>query len=360
MSIIDALTKGFQNVHRHWWILLIPILLDTFLWLGPRASREQLAAETLAELEAMVGELEIGQVLNEDQWAEAVASSEDMTVDDNAFAALRIGALGVPSLSAWSGTRLGSLSRYEVMWVAFLLLTDMPDLLVSLSAGPFYTPPVWQIPNAFVLFGLWLALIAAGIVIGSAYITAITGTLDQGGTFWSRTLTLSRRFAVFWALRAVVLFAMGLSLVLLLSTISVFSAGPDSLVTRGALGMVNLMVMIVIGLLAWISLYGIFFIPALALQEVSVWRAIWNSFNIVLRNFWPTVGLFTLINLIGGGLTILWQQLSTGSWLALVGIAGNAYVGTSLVTASLIYYQDRYARWQELLAELLQRSKRAT
>jgi hypothetical protein len=115
---------------------------------------------------------------------------------------------------------------------------------------------------------------------------------------------------------------------------------------------------IMIGLLAWVSFYGIFFIAALTVNSTSIWRAIWNSFNIVLRNFWATLGLFLLINLIGGGLTILWQQLSTGSWLTLVGIVGNAYIGTSLVTASLLFYRDRYTRWQELIAELLRRTKR--
>jgi hypothetical protein len=107
------------------------------------------------------------------------------------------------------------------------------------------------------------------------------------------------------------------------------------------------------GTLTWLSFYGIFFIASLVVNSASVWKAIWNSFNVVIRNFWPTLWLFILINLIGGGLTILWQQLSKGSWLTLIGIVGNAYIGTSLVTASLIFYQDRYEKWRAAIANLL-------
>jgi hypothetical protein len=116
--------------------------------------------------------------------------------------------------------------------------------------------------------------------------------------------------------------------------------------------------MLLISLLTWVSFYGVFIVAALAVNGVSIWRAIWNSFNVVLRNYWPTLGLFILINLIGGGLTILWQQLSTGSWLTFVGIVGNAYVGTGLVTASFLFYRDRYTRWQEMIAELLRQRQR--
>ncbi len=57
--------------------------------------------------------------------------------------------------------------------------------------------------------------------------------------------------------------------------------------------------------------------------------------------------------LLGGGMTLLWQRLSQGTWWTWIAIVGNAYIGTSLVTASLLFYQDRYTRWQEALAELL-------
>jgi hypothetical protein len=115
---------------------------------------------------------------------------------------------------------------------------------------------------------------------------------------------------------------------------------------------------VALGMVTWLSFYGIFFVAALVMNNTSIWQAIWNSFNVVLRNFGPTFMLYLLINLIGGGLTILWQRLSTGSWWTFVGIVGNAYVGTSLVAASLVFYHDRYTRWREAIAKLLSESGR--
>jgi hypothetical protein len=97
----------------------------------------------------------------------------------------------------------------------------------------------------------------------------------------------------------------------------------------------------------------------MVVNDASVWRAVLNSINVVLRNFWSTLWLFVLINLIGGGLTILWQQFSRGSLLTWVAIVGNAYISSSLIVASMLFYQDRYASWQQALTEhLVRQSKR--
>ena len=100
-------------------------------------------------------------------------------------------------------------------------------------------------------------------------------------------------------------------------------------------------------------------LAAMVVNDAPVLRAIWNSVGVVLRNFWSTLWLFVLINLIGGGLTILWQQVSHGAWTGLA-IVGNAYVGTSLIAASLLFYKDRYMRWQEAVAELLAKQGKQT
>jgi hypothetical protein len=270
----------------------------------------------------------------------------------NAFSVLRVGILGIPSLVAWGGARLGASSSYEAMWVTFLLMLDMPDLMVAISEAEFTQVAVWQVSNGVVWFLTLFAATFAGILIGGIYLTSISRGLDSEaapGGFGRHMLGFGARFLLFWVLRAVVLLAAGIPLGAILLVVS--SLLPPLGYILG---------MVLISLVTWVSFYGVFVVAALAVNQVSVWRAIWNSFNVVLRNYWSTLGLFLLINLIGGGLTILWQQLSTGSWLTFVGIVGNAYVGTGLVTASLIFYQDRYARWQELVAELLRRRQQIT
>jgi hypothetical protein len=66
--------------------------------------------------------------------------------------------------------------------------------------------------------------------------------------------------------------------------------------------------------------------------------------------------LFLSIIVISEGLDTLWRVPAEDSWLTLVGVAAHAFVSTSLLAASFIYYRDA-SRWlqrliqQSLLAE---------
>ena len=349
MGVIESLNKGFQVVSRHWWLILIPILLDTFLWLGPQASIQNIVIETTESLEA-----ELAGVPTEDmgEWFLIFREAlQEAAARYNAFSMLRVAMLGVPSLIIWGGAHLSSPSIYESLWVSFLRVTNMPDLLISVSDADFGNAPVWQIPGQ----GSWLlasiGLTFVGVTIGSIYMTVIAQSLNdptEGWAFWPRAWKLGRRFVLFWILRALALLILGIPFALTFALLMALNTGLALLFTSVALGMAT-----------WLSFYGSFVVAALVVNDAGVWRAILNSVNVVLRNFWPTLGLFVLINLIGGGLTILWQQLSRGSWWTWIAIAGNAYISSSLIAASLLFYQDRYASWQQALTELLaKQSKR--
>ena len=347
MSVIDSLSKGFQAVGRRWWLVLIPILLDSLLWLGPRLSVHSLLQDAMGAVDAQLSEMSSAD--NADWVGTLQGTFEDAVSGYNAFAALRVGVLSVPSLLAWGGARLGSPPMNEALWVSFLGVTNMPDLMLSVSDANFVVPAVWQIPNQGTWLLLTLSLTLAGIGAGSVYLTAIWQSLGMATDlppFWQRTLHLGKRCVAFLVVRAVALLILGIPLLIVMALLSAISTGAAMLFGT-----------IVLGLGTWLSFYLAFLAAALVASDVSIWRAIWNSFNIVLRNFWSTLWLFVLINLIGGGLTILWQRLSTGSWLTWIAIVGNAYIGSSLVAASLVFYQDRYQRWQQAIIELLSKTR---
>jgi hypothetical protein len=259
--------------------------------------------------------------------------------------------LGVPSLLIWGGAQLGSPSAYEGLWVSFLRTIDMSDLLAAIPRASFALPWVWEVGNE----GVWLLLVFGlsllGTALGSIYLTHVwqgTGPDLERPPFWVRVGKLGVRFVLFWLLRALVLALLGIPFVFAIALVSMFS--PQ---------LALLFASIALGLATWLSFYGTFVLTAMIVNDAPVLRAIWNSIGVVLRNFWPTLWLFILINLIGGGLTILWQQVSHGVWTGLAIIA-NAYVGTSLIAASLLFYQDRYMRWQEAVAELLAKQGKQT
>jgi hypothetical protein len=268
----------------------------------------------------------------------------------NLFTLLRARSLGMPSLLARGDTGLNMPSVYEVMWVYFLNMIEIPDLMISVSGATFLTAQTWTIQNQGVWLVASMGISVVGVLVGSIYFTMVSDSLDGKETpisFWPRVSRLVGRILFFWIVRAIALVIVGVPFFLLSAFLTFISQGIGVLFAISGLGA-----------LTWLSFYGIFFMASLVINEVSIWQAIWNSLNIVMRNFWTTLWLFVLINLIGGGLTILWQELSQGSWLTLVGIVGNAYIGSGLLAGSLVFYQDRYTRWRESIANMLGDNKK--
>jgi uncharacterized membrane protein YdcZ (DUF606 family) len=59
----------------------------------------------------------------------------------------------------------------------------------------------------------------------------------------------------------------------------------------------------------------------------------------LVRAFLPGTGLFLLLAIIlAQGLDSLWLAAPDSSWLNLVGITGHAFIYTSLLAASYVYY----------------------
>jgi hypothetical protein len=349
LKVIDTLGHGFQSVARRWWLILIPILLDSFLWLGPQVSVQNLAQEAIQTFEVELSALPAEGL---DEWFDILAEAlEEASARYNTLSTLRVGMLGVPSLLIWGGARLGSPSAYEGLWVSFLRTINMSDMLLTVPRAEFAYPAVWQVQQQ----GTWLLLVFGlsllGIAIGSIYLTTLWPNAEgdaERPPFWARVGKLGLRFLLFWLLRALVVALLGIPFVFALALLNLMS--PE---------LALLFASITLGLATWLSFYGTFVLASMVVNDATVLRAIWNSIGVVLRNFWPTLWLFILINLIGGGLTILWQQISHGAWTGLA-IVGNAYVGTSLIAASLLFYQDRYTSWQEALAELLAKQEKQT
>ena len=72
-GLIDTIQSGFNTINRHLWLLLLPLVVDLFLWLGPQltmgnvvtdwASGAVPAQSVSGALERLAGEAEPGGVL---------------------------------------------------------------------------------------------------------------------------------------------------------------------------------------------------------------------------------------------------------------------------------------------------------
>jgi hypothetical protein len=53
------------------------------------------------------------------------------------------------------------------------------------------------------------------------------------------------------------------------------------------------------------------------------------------------LGLLLTLVLISWGMSYVWGMLGSSDLATLAGILGNAYIGTGLTVASMIFYRDR-------------------
>lgn len=320
-GVIDTLSAGYQAVNRRPGLIAIPLLLDLFLWLGPRLSIAPLVRHALSLYDLLLQQALAGATLSAEQVSQLQVASaqvrqmaEQSATSFNLFSLLASGRLGVPSLLAGVSTKAG-----------------------------FWSPPVVTIDNGLAFLGLAIVLLLAGLLVGALYLGAITqGVRDdrfapalllrQVGRYWVQVVA-------YLTLLASLLFLLGAPFAFVLGMATLFSP---------LLGSFLLGLAWVIGI--WTAIYLFFALAAIFVSEVGPLQAIWHSFNVVRLNLWATLGLIIVISVIGLGMPLLWEMFVGNPWGVLAGIAGNAYIGTGLSAASLIFYRHRYADWQAQLA----------
>ncbi len=325
MNIIDTLTAGFNVVTRKLWLITIPVALDLYLWLGPRLSIYSFLKRRLNS--------ETSILLLQGTQAEYQQAIEQLR-GFNLFSLLANGLLGVPSLLRSTGP-LGLLRTPTPEKTAF----PLPTLLSQ-------TPRVISVGHESVVWGLCILLFLASLLIGCLYLGLIAQQVRDGRLDVARLL----KHALGWWTR---LSAMGLLLFLGLLLVIV-PALVISLIIGGinqGIGsfLMNIATLTIVWVGMWLYFYFYFFTDALVLNETGIGRALWNSFAVVRRNFWSTIGLIALIFVIGAGFTIVWRMMAVSPLGTAVGIVGNAYVGSGLTAATLVFYKDRYTKWQEAL-----------
>jgi hypothetical protein len=198
-----------------------------------------------------------------------------------------------------------------------------------------------------VFLGLYILLSLMGMLVGCSYLGFIAQEVRDNRL---NVTHLLRRVWIWWARVALTALLIFTTLLMLGIPLFVTVALLNSLSRNLAQLIGNFTFISSIWVGMWFYIYLFFFVNALILNDTGILRALWNSFNVVRRNFWSTVGLMLLTGLIGTGFSIIWRVLSTSPWGTLFAIVGNAYIGSGLAAASFIFYRDRFVAWQEELA----------
>jgi hypothetical protein len=315
IGVLNALNQGYLIVARALWVILIPVALDLYFWLGPRLSIEPLFVR-LIELMAPSAALAPAFQQNFDAQrrvlSEVGAQFNLFSLLATDFATGRI--LPVPTLKAFE--RLDPTTAQAQPVQAVITLNDV--VIVALVA---------------------ITLLVIGLLIGVAYMTLIADCVRADGTTLS---PLPKRIVVYW-LRVV-----GFIGVIWFSALIV--GFPFSLMfglamfIHATLG--TLVLLVGWTIIFWIIFFLWFVSYAIIIGNVGVARAVWHSINVVQRNLLPTLGLIVLSYMLVAGMNLLWQQFEAFTWGNVVGIVGNAFIGSGLVAGSFVFFQNRYQLWQ--------------
>ena len=288
-SLMKSLVSGFESVSNHFLLILFPIVIDLVLWFGPRISLRTFLAPWIDR--AMV------------TYSEPL--SLDVIGQFNLLSAIRSFPIGVPSLMA---------SRNPVL-------------------NPFGQGKTWEIQTPQSILLVWIALSVAGLLVGTLYFMyvarAATGQSGPGGRqvrYLGGLFYKTMKLMLLWL--AIVL---GFSLPFACALIFLGVLG----IGTGALAVLPMII-----LAAWF-IFPLFFSPhAMIMKNQDVWAAIRDSAQVV-RSTLPASGLLILmVMVLSEGLDVLWRLPSENSWFSLVGVAGHAFVNTSLLAATFIYYRD--------------------
>jgi hypothetical protein len=303
-GVIDTLSAGYEVVNRHAWIILIPIVLDLFLWLGPQLSAGRLISQTLSRLAPLGPGGASARLLDQAQQRELVEVAEGF----NLLAALApsmVSVVGVPSLVAMLGIR-----------------------------DPLQSTPVETWGAAAAIF---FGALAVGMLLGSLYYAILAQQVRDGAVSLTRLAGDAVRSWLRVVEYLVLLGGLGILFGLPIGFLAVGAA-----LLSPALG--SLALSAVMMALVWVGIY-LFFVPnAIFLSQVGPLQAVKNSVAVVRINFWGAVGIVLLITLVLLGMGRVWDLAAdriAGPWGLAVGILGNAYIASGLVAASMRFYRER-------------------
>ncbi len=281
--------------------MVLPILLDAFLWLGPRLSAYPLFKSLM-------------DMLNAPDVLEALGPAQASQMD------------AMQKLIDQAG------QMFNLFWWLSPTLLGVPGLMVGAPVEkiPAGLPSVWPISSALVYFGLFLALNLLGLGLAAGYWGLLSSRVRQ------ERISLGRILGLWWGLFKIAVLLTVVALIVGFPTLLVATLASLFSLIAG-----QFVVMLGGSLTVWVLFYAIFTIHGLALRDVRVWPAVRVSVALMRTQFVPAMSLILLSFGIYLGLGFVWSIPPSDSWLRAAGILGHAFTVTGLFTATALFYMDR-------------------
>jgi hypothetical protein len=319
--LFNSIIAGFNTVANHIQLILIPVALDLFIWFGPHLRVKTLflpiVNDWLQSVSAL-GSAEMNQlVVTNRQYFQALLEQFNLFDFLNSFP------IGIPSLLSWLGQ----------------------------ATTPLGNAPVIEAPTLSSAFLSWLIIMLAGIALGSLFFNIVAYT------------TADRRMPISWGRRLLWGFIQSVSLTLIL-VVGLLTLGIPALMLLSIFvlispGVAQFILLIMGFIFLWLLIPLVFSPHGIFAYGLNAITSLTTSARLV-RRFLPGTGLFFLILiLLSQGLDIVWRAAPSISWMALIGICGHAFITTSLLAASFIYYQGGMRWMHENLQQMVSKTRTA-
>jgi hypothetical protein len=303
-GVVGSLRAGFDAIASHFLVILLPLALDLWLWLGPHLSLEKLFKPILSDFSriASAGGVSEADIDN------ALKIYSTLFHEFNLFSMLRTFPIGI-----------------------FSLMTGRMPLETPIGA-----PVIWQVNTTSSMLATLLGLTLAGWLGGGLFFHWVSAIVIPAQDDRIRSIQAVLQTTFFSLVWMVVSFFLGVPVILGIYLLFALSSS----LAQG--------VLLFVGFLSMWLLVPLFFSPhGIFIKKQNALVSIVNGLRMA-RFTLPASGMFVLSTfLLGVGLNFLWSVPPEDSWMMLVGIFGHAFVTTALLAASFIYYRDMNA-WLEI------------
>ena len=316
LGALACVATGFEVVARNPELILVPLLLDLFLWLGPRLSVSPL----LTSVKDLMSQLMATDVVlseTRDNYVLVMQLLEELSEGFNLFSSLNPGPLlGVPTLMPAhlsASTPMGQ--QPAVVVSSFFVMMAAIALLGAVGLG---------------LNALYLRL------VGNRVIKETEAPVPGPRTVWA----VWRRFLEFGILLYIVFFSASMAASFMASLLGLVSIMLAALVMAGLLSIA-----------LFIGVHLMFTIPGMVQLRRGLFQAMKESLLLTRSDFLNVVFLLGLIIVISRGLNFVWLLPEPDSWSTIVGLGGHAFVSTALTASLFVFYQERL-RYLEAMKQI--------
>ncbi len=308
-GIISSIKAGFDAVAARITAIILPVLLNLLLWLGPRL-----------RMDAMFKSIEGDMVLF---WQASRIPSEEIQKMLDLYETMA------------SSINLFGLLRTLPIGISSLFVAGQ-----SANTTPLGGSTVWQVNE--LSFPLWLMLLVfIGWVGGALYFRNVAWAALAEKITSVRAFQAVLQTVLISILCNMILIAVSVPILLILVLAAQFSAL-----------LANLFVLFIALGSVWVIVPMFFWAHGVFLDRQNVLTSMLSSLRLT-RFTLPTSSLFVLtVFLISYGMNFLWRIPAQDSWVTLLGIFGHSFVTTALLAGSFIYYHNMSA-WVKAVLERL-------